>query len=47
MRPKKEEGFEQRALLYELHHHLNHFNIFGGSYSSGAVSLMDQLLREL
>ena len=41
----KAPGFEQRALLYELHHHLNHYNIFGSSYRSGALSLMQQLLQ--
>jgi len=46
VRPKR-EGFEQRALLYELHHHLNHYNIFGGSYLSGAKSLMYRLLKEM
>ena len=43
-RPKK-QGFEDRALLYELHHHLNHMNIFGGSYQHGALSLMNRLLK--
>ena len=48
LRPGAEaDGFEQRQLLYELHHHLNHMNIFGGSYQNGALQLMNQLLREL
>jgi len=46
VRPKK-EGFEKRKLLYELHHHLNHYNIFGGGYLSGAKSLMRQLVTEM
>ncbi|CAE8636402.1 unnamed protein product [Polarella glacialis] len=37
-------GYKQRALLYELHHHLNHYNIFGGSYRGGSVELMRRLL---
>lgn len=46
VRPKK-PGFEKRKILYELHHHLNHYNIFGGSYLGGAKSLMRELIREL
>ena len=44
LRPKR-DGFEERALLYELHHHLNHLNIFGRSYEGGALRLMNQLLK--
>ncbi|GBG29073.1 Ketosamine-3-kinase [Hondaea fermentalgiana] len=40
----REPGFEQRAKLYELHHHLNHMNIFGSSYRGGCVQLMQQLV---
>ena len=44
----KQPGFEQRAMLYELHHHLNHANIFGvGAYGAGAEALLDQLLATL
>lgn len=38
-------GYERRIALYELHHHLNHYNIFGGGYRGGCLSLMKQLLR--
>jgi len=38
-------GYEKRAMLYELHHHLNHYNIFGGGYRGGALRLMERLLR--
>jgi len=46
VRPKK-PGFEQRAILYELHHHLNHYNIFGGGYLRDAKSLMRTLVGEM
>ena len=39
-----EPGHERRALLYELHHHLNHYNIFGSGYRSGCLSLMQRIL---
>jgi len=41
----KQPGFERRALLYELHHHLNHMNIFGAGYRSGVISLLDKILK--
>jgi protein-ribulosamine 3-kinase len=41
----KQPGYERRALLYELHHHLNHLNIFGSGYARGAISLMEQILQ--
>lgn len=37
-------GYERRAWLYELHHHLNHYNIFGSSYRAGALGLMNRIL---
>ena len=44
----KQPGFEQRALLYELHHHLNHANIFGtAAYGAGAEALLDRLLSTM
>ncbi|KZV81091.1 Ketosamine-3-kinase [Exidia glandulosa HHB12029] len=44
--PKTEpvEEYEDRVTLYELYHHLNHNALFGGSYRSGAVSIMKRLL---
>ena len=44
VRPRQ-PGYEKRAILYELHHHMNHYNIFGDSYRSGVVSMMKKLLR--
>ena len=42
----KAPGFERRALLYELHHHLNHYQIFGSGYRAGAIALLEQLTAE-
>lgn len=46
--PKTEpaEEYEDRVRLYELYHHLNHHAIFGGGYRSGAVSIMEKLLKK-
>ncbi|KAI1655787.1 fructosamine-3-kinase [Daldinia decipiens] len=43
--PKAEpkEEWEDRVLLYELYHHLNHWALFGGGYRSGAMSIMKKL----
>lgn len=38
-------GYSERTALYELHHHLNHYNIFGSGYRGGCLSLMNRLLR--
>jgi protein-ribulosamine 3-kinase len=43
-RRPKQPGFERRADLYELHHHMNHMNIFGRTYRSGCVSLLEKIL---
>ena len=40
----REAGYERRAKLYELHHHLNHENEFGG-YASSCVKLMQEILK--
>ena len=37
-------GYEQRKVLYNLYHVLNHFNLFGGSYRSQANRMIDQVL---
>ncbi|KZV93157.1 Fructosamine kinase, partial [Exidia glandulosa HHB12029] len=44
--PKTEpvEEYDDRVTLYELYHHLNHNALFGGSYRSGAMSIMKRLL---
>eukprot|EP00793_Prasinoderma_coloniale_P004361 PRCOL_00000121-RA len=39
----KQPGHDQRATLYEAYHYLNHFNLFGGSYYSGAVDRLRRL----
>ncbi|KAF2438863.1 Ketosamine-3-kinase [Karstenula rhodostoma CBS 690.94] len=48
MCPKTEptNEYEDRVKLYELYHHLNHYAMFGGSYRSGAVSIMKSLVRK-
>lgn len=37
------KGSKQRIQLYELFHHLNHWNHFGNGYKSGAISIMKSL----
>ncbi|KAJ5686147.1 hypothetical protein N7536_008766 [Penicillium majusculum] len=46
--PKTEPVAEyaDRVELYELYHHLNHHAIFGGGYRSGAMSIMQKLIRK-
>ncbi|KAH8623665.1 hypothetical protein IG631_21370 [Alternaria alternata] len=46
--PKTEpvEEYEDRVKLYELYHHLNHYAMFGGGYRSGAVSIMNELIKK-
>ena len=39
-----EPGYEQRKILYNLYHILNHFNLFGGGYDTQANSMIQQLL---
>jgi len=39
-----DNGYTARKPLYNLYHVLNHFNLFGGSYSSQANSLIAQIL---
>ncbi|XP_037088260.1 ketosamine-3-kinase-like [Pollicipes pollicipes] len=43
--PRK-AGFETRNKLYQLFHHLNHWNHFGSSYRGGSVSLMRSLVEQ-
>jgi fructosamine-3-kinase len=38
-----EPGHEQRRALYQLYYQLVHVNLFGGSYVSGAMSLVSAL----
>jgi len=46
--PKTEpaDEYEDRVALYESYHHLNHYSIFGGSYKSGAVRLLEPLVKK-
>ncbi|CAI9101690.1 OLC1v1039073C3 [Oldenlandia corymbosa var. corymbosa] len=43
----KQPGFEKRRDLYLLYHYLNHYNLFGSSYRSSALSIIDDYLRML
>ncbi len=38
-------GYEQRKVVYNLYHLLNHYNLFGGSYESQANGAIEQILR--
>ncbi|MFE1747220.1 fructosamine kinase family protein [Coleofasciculus sp. H7-2] len=38
-------GYERRKRLYNLYHILNHFNLFGGGYSSQANGMIERILR--
>jgi fructosamine-3-kinase len=40
-----ESGYQQRKVLYNLYHILNHFNLFGGSYASQAEQMMRQVIE--
>lgn len=37
-------GYEQRKVLYNLYHILNHFNLFGSGYAAQANSMISELL---
>ena len=39
----EDDGFEDRAVLYDAYHQLNHFNLFGGSYLTTATSDLNSL----
>ncbi|KAL9176092.1 hypothetical protein ABFS82_02G156700 [Erythranthe guttata] len=43
----KQDGLEERRDLYLLYHYLNHYNLFGSSYRSSAMSIIDDYLRML
>lgn len=38
------DGYQQRKILYNLYHILNHFNLFGGGYASQAQRMIEQVL---
>ena len=42
----KAAGFERRHKLYQLFHHMKHWNIFGGGYRSSSISIMKKLSGE-
>ncbi|KAF1947168.1 hypothetical protein EJ02DRAFT_334290 [Clathrospora elynae] len=46
--PKTEpvSEYEDRAKLYELYHHLNHYAMFGSSYRGESISIMKELVRK-
>ncbi len=37
-------GYEQRKILYNLYHIINHYNLFGGGYLDQANRMIDQVL---
>lgn len=37
-------GYERRKTIYNLYHILNHFNLFGGGYSSQANRMIEEIL---
>ncbi len=37
-------GYQQRKIIYNLYHILNHFNLFGGGYESQANRMIEQIL---
>jgi len=42
-----DQGYAVRKTLYNLYHILNHFNLFGGGYSSQAEGMISRLLSQL
>jgi len=42
-----DSGYQQRKVLYNLYHILNHFNLFGGGYDSQANRMIDQILSRV
>ncbi len=42
-----DSGYKVRKKLYNLYHILNHFNLFGGGYTSQADNMTKQLLSEI
>jgi fructosamine-3-kinase len=39
------EGYQQRQVIYNLYHILNHYVLFGGGYWSQACGMMDRILN--
>ena len=44
IRPKS-EGFARRQKVYQLYHLLNHFNLFGNSYTQSVESCLGEITR--
>lgn len=40
-------GYEQREIIYNLYHILNHFNLFGGSYEIQANRMIERIMQEV
>lgn len=40
-------GHEERVILYNLYHVLNHYNLFGGAYADQAEAMIRRLLERL
>lgn len=40
-----DSGYQQRKTLYNLYHILNHFNLFGGGYSSQANRMIEAICK--
>lgn len=39
------DGYEQRKILYNLYHVVNHANLFGGGYAGSAQQMIRQLIQ--
>jgi fructosamine-3-kinase len=39
------QGYQQRRVLYNLYHVLNHLNLFGAGYRDQSVRMMERLLK--
>ncbi|CAM6104548.1 unnamed protein product [Calypogeia fissa] len=42
----KQPGFEKRRELYRLYHYLNHYNLFGSSYRSSSISIIQTFVNQ-
>lgn len=40
----KSSGFEERKLIYQLYHYLNHYNLFGTTYRSQSMSIINHFV---
>ncbi|KAI9484129.1 MAG: Fructosamine/Ketosamine-3-kinase [Benjaminiella poitrasii] len=44
LKPTTNECKEERLVIYESYHHLNHYAMFGDGYGSGFVNLLERIL---